>query len=229
MVITWYGKNCFKLQSGELVVVTDPFVPLRGISGSEKKETKIQPFRGRADIIIKTLVQTSSIARQEAPDKSDAFEISYPGEYEIKNVTVKGWSCLPAGGLADESTQKANDKEQAANLRSVYLVEMDDFKIVLLGHLTDENEIKNALEYLEDADIVFIPAGGKPFIEALAAAKLIRQLKPGLIIPTLFDDSRDLKSFLKEFGKNDAEPQEKLTITKKELSKEKLIIGCLKT
>ena len=106
---------------------------------------------------------------------------------------------------------------------------MDDFKIVLLGHLTDENEIKNALEYLEDADIVFIPAGGKPFIEALAAAKLIRQLKPGLIIPTLFDDSKDLKSFLKEFGKNDAEPQEKLTITKKELSKEKLIIGCLKT
>ncbi|MDP3052783.1 MAG: MBL fold metallo-hydrolase [bacterium] len=196
MVITWYGKNCFKLQSGDLVIVTDPF----------EKEGDLAPFRGRADIIIKTIAPLSN--EQNKP--AEAFEISYPGEYEIKNVSINGWS-LPG-----------------KDLRSVYSIEIDDLKIVLLGHLAEENEIKKIQEYLEDADIIFVPAGGKPFIEKAAAAKLIRQLKPSLIVPTLFENFKDIKSFLEELGQNGVEPQEKLTIGKKDLSKEKLIIGCLK-
>lgn len=197
MVITWYGKNCFKLQSGELVIVTDPF----------EKDNDLSPFRGRTDIIIRTIAPLSNNRSRSA----EAFEISYPGEYEVKDISIKGWS-LPG----------------AKNLRSVFLIELDELKIVLLGHLADENEIKKIQEYLEDADIIFVPAGGKPFIDTGAAAKLIRQLKPGLVIPALFNGPKDLKPFLKELGKNEAEPREKLTIGKKDLSKEKLIIGCLK-
>ena len=198
MVITWYGKNCFKLQSGELVLVTDPF----------EKESKLQPFRGRADIIIRTITQASG-AKRQASSGTETFEVNSSGEYEIKNVVVKGWL--------------------TRNLRSVYLVEMDDLKIVLLGHLVDESEIKNIQEYLENADILFIPASGKPFIDVSSAAKLIRQLKPSLVMPALFEDFKQLKPFLKELGRNEVEPQEKLTIGKKDLSQEKLLIGCLKT
>lgn len=200
MVITWYGKNCFKLQSGDLVIVTDPF--------DFDKANKLSSFRGRTDIIIRTTAPLLSDERQQS---AEAFEINCPGEYEVKEVSIRGWS-LPA----------------TKELKTVYLVEVDDLKIVLLGHLSDESEIKKIQEYLEDADIVFLPAGGKPFIEAEAAAKLIRQLKTSLVIPALFDDFKDLKPLLKELGKNDAEPQEKITISKKELSKEKLLIGCLK-
>jgi len=204
MVITWYGKNCFKLQSGELVIVTDPF----------EKESKLSPFRGRTDIIIRTTAPLSN----KQPQQAEAFEISYPGEYEVKNVSIKGWALPPA----------KNKQPAAENLRTIYLVEVDEMKIVLLGYLTDENEIKNIQEYLEDADIVFVPGGGKPLIEVAAAAKLIRQLKPSLVVPTLFDSPKDLKPFIKELGKNESEPQDKLTISKKDLSKEKLLIGCLK-
>ena len=147
MVITWYGKNCFKLQSGELVIVTDPF----------EKESKLSPFRGRTDIIIRTTAPLSNSQSQPA----EAFEISYPGEYEVKNVSIKGWSI---------QTSKSETKKDS-DLRSIYLIEVDEMKIVLLGHLADENEIKNIQEYLEDADIVFVPAGGKPFIGVAAAAK----------------------------------------------------------
>jgi len=194
-------------------MVTDPFAPLRGISRSDKEENHLQPFRGRTDIIIKTMAPLSNSQRQSA----EAFEISYPGEYEIKNVSIRGWA-ITASSI----------KYQVSSLRSVYLLEIDDLKIVLLGHLVDENKIKNVQEYLEDADIVFAPAGGEPLIKAEAMAKLIRQLKPSLVIPTLFNNLEDLKPFLKELGKNNAEPQEKLTISKKGLSKEKMLIGCLK-
>ncbi|MFA4872302.1 MAG: MBL fold metallo-hydrolase, partial [Patescibacteria group bacterium] len=176
MVITWYGKNCFKLQSGELVIVTDPF----------EKESNLSPFRGRTDIIIRTTAPLSNDRLQPA----EAFEISYPGEYEVKNISIKGWSVQTSKTLPDRQAglpAQTGKTEKDSNLRSVYLLEIDDLKIVLLGHLTDENEIKNIQEYLEDADIVFVPAGGKPFIEVAAAAKLIRQLKPSLVVPALFD------------------------------------------
>ena len=172
-------------------MVTDPF----------EKESKLQPFRGRADIIIRTITQASG-AKRQASSGTETFEVNSSGEYEIKNVVVKGWL--------------------TRNLRSVYLVEMDDLKIVLLGHLADESEIKNIQEYLENADILFIPASGKPFIDVSSAAKLIRQLKPSLVMPALFEDFKQLKPFLKELGRNEVEPQEKLTIGKKDLSQEML-------
>jgi len=209
MIITWYGKNCFKLQSGELVLLTDPF----------EKESKLQPFRGRADIIIRTIAQASGVKRQAASG-SEAFEVDSAGEYEIKNISIKGW-VLPV--ISHQSSVISHC------LRSVYLVEMDDLKIVLLGHLADESEIKNIQEYLENADILFIPASGKPFLDVSSAAKLIKQLKPSLVVPALFGDFKQLKPLLKELGRNEVEPQEKLTIGKKDLSPEKLLIGCLKT
>lgn len=208
MVITWYGENCFKLQSGDLVLVTDPF----------DKEIGLRPYRGRADIIIRTIVQMPSV-RLQASSEADTFEINYPGEYEIKNVFIQGWP------LTNSKLKTQNSKQ----LRTTYLVETDELKIVLLGYLSDESEIKDIREHLEDADIVFVPASGKPLIDQSAAAKLIRQLKPSLVIPALFDNFKSLKPFFKELGKNEIEPQEKLTFNKKEFSKEKIAIGCLKT
>ncbi|MEK7624313.1 MAG: MBL fold metallo-hydrolase [Patescibacteria group bacterium] len=226
MVITWYGKNCFKLQSGELVIVTDPFVPLRGISHGEKKESGLSPFRGRADVIIRTTTSATSDKRQAT---SEAFEINYPGEYEVKDISIKGWPLTSLKSETPAYAEATAGRQNPKQPRTAYLVEIDELKIVLLGYLANADEIKDFQEYLEDADIVFMPAGGKPFIETSVAAKLIRQLKPSLIVPTLFDNPKDLKPFLNELGKNDTEPQEKLTVNKKELSKEKLIIGCLKT
>lgn len=201
MVITWYGKNCFKLQSGDLVAVTDPF----------EKEDNLSPFRGRTDIVIRTLAKLPP----ENRSSEEFFEIGYPGEYEIKNVKIQGWPVSPRNGKTEF-------------LKTVYSLKIDDFQIILLGHLNDENEIEEFQEFLEGADIIFIPAGGKPYLEAGAAAKLIRQLKPGLVIPALFDDFKDLKPFFKELGQNDVAPSEKLSVSKKDLSPEKLIIECLK-
>lgn len=199
MVITWYGKNCFKLQSGNLVVITDPF----------EKENNLSPFRGRADIIIRTLTELPS----KNHFSTEAFEIDYAGEYEIKNVKVQGWS-VSSG--------------QAKILRTVYVLKIDELKIVLLGHLSDENEIKDFQEFLEGADIVFIPFGGEYCFGAGAAAKLIRQLKPCLVIPTLFNNLAELKPFFKELGQNDIVPLEKISVSKKDMNQDKLIIGCLK-
>ena len=83
------------------------------------------------------------------------------------------------------------------------------------------------LEYLEKVDILFVPAGGEPFIEQKSAVKLTKQLQPKIIIPSFFRipslkrKADDLKIFLAELNGLKGElikEQDKLTIKKKEVA-----------
>ncbi len=71
MVITYYGLSCFKIQSGDTILVFD--LP----AGR-------QAPRFHADIII----QSSNYDVEKIPE--DSFLIDSPGEYEIKGVYIRG-------------------------------------------------------------------------------------------------------------------------------------------
>lgn len=124
--------------------------------------------------------------------------IDHQGEYEVKGTFVRGWS----NGLKD-------GKEQ-----TIYRILVDDVSIACLGHLTRELE-PNLIGELGSPDIVIIPGGGKPYITETSAGKLLRQLEPSIIIPSLY---KELKSFLKEMGGEAKKPEEKLVLKKKDLS-----------
>ena len=110
-------------------------------------------------------------------------------------------------------------------LKTIYLVDIEDARLCFLGHLSDVPE-PSVLEYLEEIDILFVPAGGEPFMEQKPAIKLARQLEPKIIIPSFFRvpslkrKTGDLKIFLEEFNGPKgglAKEQDKLTIKKKEI------------
>jgi L-ascorbate metabolism protein UlaG (beta-lactamase superfamily) len=101
-----------------------------------------------------------------------------------------------------------------------------------LGHISGALPTDTS-GHFEEVDILFIPAGGKPFLEQKAAAKLIKQIKPKIVIPSFYKvpglkrQTVDLKTFLEECGlAGRAETQEKLTVKKKdfgEIKKAKLV------
>ena len=82
-------------------------------------------------------------------------------------------------------------------------MELENFVLVFLGNPTKLPEI-TILEKLGGADIVFAPPG---------SAKLIKQLKPKIIIPAFFKNSKEVAKNFEE----KIEEQEKLTIKKKDL------------
>ena len=199
MVINFYGEGCFKIQSGNLVVLIDPF----------DKSVGLTPPRMKTDIVLKTL---SPIPFPEDENGEEGTQlISGAGEYNAKGVTINGFPVLK------ESTDKF--------LKTIYLVDIEDARLCFLGHLSDVPE-PSVLEYLEEIDILFVPAGGEPFMEQKPAIKLARQLEPKIIIPSFFRvpslkrKTGDLKIFLEEFNgpKGGCEKeQDKLTIKKKEI------------
>ncbi|MDO8601991.1 MAG: MBL fold metallo-hydrolase [bacterium] len=209
MQINWYGEGCFKIQTGGLTIVTDPYDSSIGLT----------PPRGKTDITIKTLMPTTDPATSKpvAREESDEQIISGPGEYEIKGVVINGWQ------LAKDSSE--------SYLKSVFTVETEEMRLGFLGHISEFNE-PEIIEELDGIDILFIPAGGKPFLEQEAAGKLIRQIDPKVVVcsffktPGLKRKADDVAIFLKDNGYKATE-QEKLTIKKKELT-DKLQVVVLK-
>lgn len=135
---------------------------------------------------------------EEGEGEGAPIWIEHQGEYEVGGVRIHGYST----GY-DEKTKKEN---------TAYHILFDDISIVVLGHLSKDLEPKT-LSVFMNADIIIAPAAGTPYLEVGKVAKLIRQIEPGIIIPSLTEKPA---AFLKELNR-EVKPEEKLTIKKKEI------------
>jgi len=193
MVINWYGEGCFKIQTGGLTLLTDPF----------ESNTGLTPPRGKVDLTLKTLAAWPLKQNNEESGNT----IAGAGEYEVQGITIRGI------GLPKESSEQF--------LKTAYKLSVENITVGLLGHLSEELPAE-AMEELKDADIIFIPAGGKPFIGQELAAKVLKQLSPKIAVASFFKisglkrEGNDWKSLAEEMGQK-PEVSEKLTIRKKEL------------
>ncbi len=142
------------------------------------------------------------------------FDVTDPGEYDVKGVTVTG---IPL---------KQEDKYV-----TIFLIESEDIRILNLSHIKEFNLKEDELEELGDIDILILPVGGNTVMSASAASKVVNEIEPKIVIPShykmpeLILDLDGVEKFIKEMG-GKKEEMEKLTIKKKELTEEgtKLII-----
>jgi L-ascorbate metabolism protein UlaG (beta-lactamase superfamily) len=203
MVINFYGEGCFKIQTGDKVILTDPF----------DKSAGLTPPRIKPDIEIKTI---APFPFPEGDEGADGTKMIFgAGEYDVSGISVDGFQ------IAKESAEKF--------LKTAYMVEAEGIRLCFLGHISEIPE-PSVLEHLEEIDILFLPAGGAPFLEQKAAAKLARQLEPKIIIPSFYKETGlkrkadDLKVFLSEFGaakEGVFKEQEKLSVKKKDIAEAK--------
>lgn len=185
MIITYQGGNYFKIQSGDLAILIDP----------ENQRS----YRG-TQIIVNTIKPALAEKPEEGGEEStQPVWIDNQGEYEARGIRVQGWST----GFNPKTKRE----------HTAYRILFDEISIVVLGALT-ETINPEIISELSDADIVIAPAGGAPYIAQQAVAKLIRQMEPGIVIPSLY---KDVKPFLKELDQTDVKPEEKLVIKKKDI------------
>ncbi len=173
MIISYLGQDSFKISQGELSLVVNP-------------KSKIS-----ADV---TLFTTGA---GETSDKS-GFVIEGPGEYEIKEIFIKGF------------LSEAKDR-----YNTIYLIAFEGMRLCFLGALANHELKTDVLENLEDIDILFVPVGGGDVLEPAAAYKLAVSLEPSVIIPMSYS-KQTLEQFVKEGGEK-VEPIEKYVVKKKDL------------
>lgn len=131
------------------------------------------------------------------------FVISGPGDYEVKEIFIKGAI----------SNSVIGSKKY---INTIYVFSVDSINIAFLGALGEGELSKDSREAINSPDILFVPVGGNGLLDAKSAAKLASTLEPKLIIPMDYDDA-SLKAFLKELGEEKAEVIDKLTLKRKDL------------
>lgn len=198
MIITYFGRQFFKIQQGDMVLAFNP------ISKQSKNEKGGAIAHFGADIaLITTRHPDYNGEEQLSHGDRMPFIISGPGDYEIKEIFIKG--ILSDANISGKKY-----------INTIYALTVDNINIVFLGALADEEISKDAQEAINGPDILFVPIAGDGMLGPKAAAKLASSLEPKMIIPMDYDEA-SLKLFLKETGEEKTEPQEKLTLKLKDL------------
>lgn len=205
MVITYYGCSCFKVQSGDTVLVFDP--------PSKKSGFKSPRFQADVVFVSHNHDDHNGADNLSAKDgKENPFVAAGPGEYEISEVYARG-------------IKSFHDDKQGVEegLNTIYYVSFENINICHLGDFNEKELRPETAEALGDVDILFIPVGGEGVLDVEGASKIIGQIEPKIIIPMHYatkdfkSDEKKLKEFLKEIGQDDVKPVEKFSFKKKEI------------
>ena len=195
MIITYFGKQFFKIGQGEMTLAFNPV--------SKSSKTGISAKFGSDIALVTTNHPDYNGIDQLSHGERVPFAITGPGDYEVKEIFIKG----------SISDALLGDKKY---INTIYSLAVDNINIVFLGALSNVELSKDAREAIDGPDILFIPVGNKGLLDAKSAAKLASTLEPKLIIPMDYEDAA-LKVFLKELGEEKAEVVDKLTLKRKDL------------
>jgi L-ascorbate metabolism protein UlaG (beta-lactamase superfamily) len=209
MEIRWFGQSYFFIKTQkentkeEVKIIIDPF----------SEEIGLKPPQLEADILLITHQHYDHNNKKAV--KGDYFLIEEAGEYEVKEVFIKG---IPS------YHNKAGDPN------TIYLIESEGIKICHLGDL-GQNELKpEQIEEIGEVDVLMIPVGGVYTIGSKGALKIVNQIEPKIIIPMHYSLPKlkvkleDVSNFLKTIGEENIEAQSRLLIKKEKLPTQTTVI-----
>lgn len=203
MEITYLGHSSFKIKGKNVSIVTDPY---------DSDEVGLKFTKTEADIV--------TISHDHSDhNKSDAVTdvsrvIKGPGEYEIAGTSIIGISSF-----------HDNESGQKRGKNTIYILEVDDIKIVHLGdlgHLLNEKQ----REDLGEIDVLLVPVGGFYTINPVEAKEVVLSLEPKIIVPmhfqteglnpAIFKELSPVEEFISQVGFK-TEKLPKLTLKKEDL------------
>lgn len=194
MIITYHGAEFFKVSFGDTTLAFNPI----------SKKSKLSGTKFGADVSFVSLNHPDFNGADEmAFGAKQPFVVDGPGEYEIGDVTARGFGV---------ETMYEGEKR----FNTIYQVNLEGINMIFLGALGSDAIDPKILGEFGEIDILFVPIGGGDVLDVPAASKLATKLEARCIIPMHYDDNA-LKAFLKEEGVAAEKPLEKLTIKKKDL------------
>jgi L-ascorbate metabolism protein UlaG (beta-lactamase superfamily) len=196
MIITYLGKQFFKIGQGSLTLAFNP------ISKESKFSNKLSRFG--SDIALSTTnYKDYNGFDMVSHGENVPFEIMGAGDYEIKDIFIKG--------IMTETILE--DKKY---INTIYSLSIENISLCFLGAISDNKLSSTIVGQIEPPDILFVPIGNNDLLNPTDAYKLAVSLEPKIIIPMDYDD-KTLKIFLKEAGQEKIGQIDKLTIKAKDL------------
>jgi len=141
-----------------------------------------------------------------------------PGEYEIGGVFITG---IP--------TYHDGRRGSYRGKNTIYLIEFADLTLLHLGdlgHVPSQAQVGD----LNDVEVLFIPVGGGPTINAAQATEVVSLLEPKIVIPMHYRTPvlkvrlDPVGKFLKAMGSEKIQPVESLKVSRSSLPEETQVV-----
>lgn len=178
MDIEYKGGNCVVISAKGTVVAIDPKLSHIGLKDITPKEA----------VVIAT--------QNDLSLGSDVLVINQPGEYEVREASVKG---IPTVRMIDHDGSKQG---------TLYRIKIGGVRFAVVGH-TAVPLSEDQLEALGVVDVVIVPVGGNGYtLDGHQAVGVVKQLDPRVVIPTHYADKAvsyevpqmELEPFVKELS-----------------------------
>ena len=209
MQITWKGQACFSLiaqrnKQEQVKLVIDPFDP---------SFTGLPLSSSEADIVLTT--HDHEDHNHIKGVRGEPFVIAGPGEYEIKDVFVRGI-------LSFHDEKEGSER----GINTIYAIEAEGMRLCHLGDLGQTELTEDQVAKIGNVDILFVPVGGVYTVGVKAAVNIVHQVEPRIVIPMhymlpkLKIKLEKADDFLRAMGAKNTEPQGKLSIKVRDLTGE---------
>jgi L-ascorbate metabolism protein UlaG (beta-lactamase superfamily) len=167
--VRWYGQSAFLL-SGSKRVFVDPFGPMEGLAARGLK-FDYPPIEGvAADLVLVTHEHGDHNAVEAIGGSPEVIRRAGTHESPVGEVV----------GVASEHDDVAGTKRGA---NTIFRFELDGLVLSHLGDFGQPALRPEQHKALGRVDVLFVPAGGGPTIGGEAAARVVRELAPRLVVP----------------------------------------------
>lgn len=169
MKIKWLGHSCFLLEAASgLKIITDPFTTTKGVNYSPVNET--------ADIVTTSHDHFDHNGVSEVSGNPEVVTGANPGVH--KSVQFRAINTYHD---EEEGSQRGTN--------TIFCFTLDEIKICHLGDLGHPIN-RQQVEEIGKVDVLFIPVGGYFTIDAMTAADICNDLKPGIVFPMHYKTSK---------------------------------------
>lgn len=167
MKVKWLGHSSFLITSaGGVSIITDPYKPDSRLSYGEIKET--------ADIV--------TVSHEHGDHNNTAAVAGNPealrASAEVKGIKFRG---IPVYHDENEGKERGKNTIFCFTVDGVSVCHLGD-----LGHDLSESQLRD----IGSVDILLMPVGGFYTIDADTAGRIGERLKPRVIIPMHFRNSK---------------------------------------
>ena len=155
MIISYFGKQFFKVQYGDTVLAFNPI----------SKDSKTgKPSRFGADIVISS-TNHPDYNGLEMVSHGDTipFAVKGPGDYEIKGIFIKG---ILNEGMMDGKKF----------INTIYTLTVDNISLCFLGAVTTAKLSSEIRGQIDDVDVVFVPIGANDTVLWLSSRWSVNRL-----------------------------------------------------
>mgnify|MGYP001414242944 FL=1 len=199
MIITYHGKQFFKIQQGDLTIAVNPL--------AKDNPAGLPTTKFGADVTLCSVRHPNYDGFDMTEyNGNEPFKIYGPGNYEVKDNTYVGHG----------SKALIDGKEY---LNTIYFFKAEGISFCFIGDLHSPDIDQKTKEHIESVDVIFVPIGGEGTLSPQEAAKVLKFFSPKIIIPMDYGKDRDpatLEVFKKEMSSSPA-PIEKYVFKKSDL------------